>query len=95
MTHLSIKGLDTGDITDFLSDKNDKTMKGEPQIKLSLAQRIRLEILGVTPTERRKRPGWRGELQFYAFKCPIHGVVEDYPHGYQQTLRCGKCSKNQ
>jgi hypothetical protein len=23
-----------------------------------------------------------------------HGIVEDYPHGYQQTLRCPECIKN-
>ena len=67
----------------------------ETPIKLSLTQKIRLGILGITPTEKKKRPGWRGELQFYAFKCPVHGVVEDYPHGYRQTLRCRECGNDQ
>jgi hypothetical protein len=70
-------------------------MTTDTAIKLTLAQKIRLKLTGITPTEKKKYPGWRGELQFYAFKCPIHGLVEDYPHGYMQTLRCRKCSQNQ
>jgi hypothetical protein len=67
----------------------------DEQVKLTTIQRLRLEILGITPTEKRKLPGWSGELQFYAFKCPEHGIVEDYPHGYRQVLRCRKCRNEQ
>ena len=63
----------------------------QTQLQLTFTQKIRLELLGITPTEKKKLPGWKGELQFYAFKCPIHGIVEDYPHGYRQVLRCRKC----
>jgi hypothetical protein len=66
----------------------------DEQVELTLTQRIKLEILGITPTEKRRLPGWSGELQFYAFKCPIHGIVEDYPHGYKQELRCRKCQQD-
>ncbi|TRO51285.1 hypothetical protein E2P71_09320 [Candidatus Bathyarchaeota archaeon] len=65
----------------------------ESSIKLTKIQLISLKLMGITPTSKRKLPGWRGELQFYAFNCPTHGVVEDYPHGYGQTLRCSKCLK--
>ena len=67
----------------------------EEEVKLTLTQRIRLEILGITPTMKRKLPGWSGELQFYAFKYPEHGIVEYYPHGYRQVLRCRKCDREQ
>ena len=63
--------------------------------KLTFTQKIRLELLGITPTEKKKLPGWKGELQFYAFKCPVHGIVEDYPHGYRQVLSCKKCRKTE
>ena len=67
-------------------------LQEEPsQLPLTLTQKIRLEILGITPTEKKKLPGWKGELQFYAFKCPVHGIVEDYPHGYRKVIRCRKC----
>lgn len=60
-------------------------------LKLSLTQKIRLRLFGIAPTEKKTLPGWRGEIQFYAFRCPVHGIVEDYPHGYRQVLRCRKC----
>jgi len=60
-------------------------------LKLSLAQRIQLKVAGSAPTERRSRPGWRGELQFYAFRCPVHGLVENYPQGYGEVLVCPEC----
>jgi len=63
----------------------------EDSLKLSITQRIRLKLFGITPTEKKILPGWRGEIQFYAFTCTIHGIVEDYPHGYRQVLRCRKC----
>jgi len=48
-------------------------------------------VAGSAPTERRSRPGWRGELQFYAFRCPVHGLVENYPQGYGEVLVCPEC----
>ncbi|MBD3171133.1 hypothetical protein GF326_01545 [Candidatus Bathyarchaeota archaeon] len=42
---------------------------------LTFTQRIRLKISGITPTEKKSLPGWRGKLQFYAFICPEHGIV--------------------
>ena len=61
--------------------------------RLSLRQKIRLFLFGYTPTKIRTRPGWEGEILFYAFNCPVHGLVEDYPHGFTSILRCPLCSK--
>ena len=55
--------------------------------RLSHIQRLRIKLFQITPTEKKTRPGWRGFLQFYAFECPEHGIVEDYPHGYSQVPR--------
>jgi hypothetical protein len=60
-------------------------------LKLSLAQRLQLKVTGAVPTERRSHPGWKGELQFYAFRCPVHGLVENYPQGYGEVLVCPEC----
>ena len=62
--------------------------------ELTLIQEIRLTILGITSTNKRTNPGWEGEIMYYAFKCPRHGVVEDYPHGFNHRLRCPICQKN-
>jgi hypothetical protein len=58
---------------------------------LRLIQRIQLIIAGSAFTGMWRRPGWKRELQIYAFKCPIHGLVESY-HRASWTLRCPKCS---
>ena len=63
-------------------------------IRLNLLQRIKLMITGTVPTSRRSRPGWTGSLQFYAFKCPVHGLVENYPQGYEKVLRCPYCDNS-
>ena len=51
-------------------------------VKLNLFQKIILKLQGHVFIENRTRPGWSGSLPFYMFWCPIHGLVEDYAHGY-------------
>ena len=53
-------------------------------------QRLELFLTGKVYVGHRGRPGW-GPLPFYAFRCPIHGIVEDYPHGYGEHLDCPRC----
>ena len=60
---------------------------------LSLPQRLRLRLFGHAYIEHRKRSGWKGPLPFYTFRCPIHGLVEDYPHGYGDRLDCPRCQR--
>ena len=60
---------------------------------MNLWQRLRLWLNGYVYVGDRQRASWKGPLPFYAFKCPIHGVVEDYPHGYAQCLECPKCKE--
>ena len=38
-----------------------------------------------------RRSGWSGELPYYRFKCPVHGMVENYPQGYHELLLCPHC----
>ena len=60
-------------------------------IELSLIQKIRLKLCGFVYTENRMKQGWRAPIPFYAFKCDEHGLVENYPHGYEGRLDCPKC----
>jgi len=62
-------------------------------MKLSLWQKIQLKLSGNAFLEYRRKPGWSGSLPFYVFRCPKHGLMEDYPHGYQKELRCIECFK--
>jgi len=60
-------------------------------IKLSLYQKMILKISGHVYVGHETRPGWSGDLPFYVFKCPIHGLVKDYPHGFNDRLDCSTC----
>jgi len=58
---------------------------------LSLWWRLRMQLSGYIYVGDRQRRNWKGPLPHYAFRCPVHGVVESYPHGYDQRLECPKC----
>ena len=59
----------------------------EPSIPDILEYRRRdAEFLGFI-----RRADWSGELPYYRFRCPVHGLVEDYPHGYHSILVCPEC----
>ena len=60
-------------------------------MKLTLIQKIKLKMNGRLYIEHRTRPSWKGSLPFYAFKCPVHGIVIDYPHGLEDDLACPIC----
>ena len=73
--------------------KRKRTKGHEEEIKLGLFKTIRFRLFGQVYLEHRTLPGWRGALPFYAFSCPTHGIVVNYPQGYQQRLECPKCFK--
>ena len=58
---------------------------------LGLWQRLVLWVTGRVYLYDVKREGWSGFLPFYAFRCPMHGLVENYPMGYAQRLECPRC----
>jgi len=62
-------------------------------IKLSIYQRLILHISGQVYVGHETRPGWSGSLPFYVFKCPIHGLIKDYHHGFDDRLDCPLCLK--
>lgn len=61
------------------------------EIDLTLFQRFKLWLNGTVYLYHVKEVGWSGSLPFYAFRCPVHGIVSDYPHGYKKILRCPYC----
>ena len=60
---------------------------------MSLIDRVNQIISGYEYVGLRKRPGWRGEAPFYRWRCPKHGIVENYPHGFKKILVCPKCDE--
>jgi hypothetical protein len=62
------------------------------EVSLTHLQRLEIRLLGRAFVGYRERGGWRQPLPFYAFRCPVHGYVEDYPHGHAGRLECPMCS---
>jgi len=60
-------------------------------MKPTLAQKIIIHLRGHVATRKIKQSGWSQPIQHYMFKCPIHGYVEDYPHGFNARLECPFC----
>ena len=60
---------------------------------LSISQRVALALFGRAYIGDITRPGWRGSLPFYTFRCPAHGLVTNYPTGYKQRLECPLCQE--
>jgi len=52
-----------------------------------------LRLVGRVYLERRRYPGWRDTAPFYIFRCPRHGFILDYPHGWGQVLYCKLCEE--
>ena len=59
--------------------------------RISLINRLKLQLNGYIYVEDRIKPGWREPLPFYLIKCPVHGYVESYPHGYDKKIICPIC----
>jgi hypothetical protein len=60
----------------------EKTRLGvEIEVTITHLQRLEIRLLGKAFLGYRARDGWRQSRPFYAFRCPVHGYVEDYPHG--------------
>lgn len=62
---------------------------------LSVSQRVALALFGRAYIGDITRPGWRGSLPFYAFRCPAHGLVTNYTQGYEKRLDCPFCSEEE
>lgn len=65
-----------------------------PMPKLSLWQKIKLQVLGYVYLYEEQRPGWTGKLPMYLVKCKKHKYLYiDYPHGFPggQFFSCPKC----
>ena len=61
--------------------------------ELTKSQRIVLSETGRVWMRNEQRPGWKAALPIYAFRCPKHGLVENYEQGFEKRLECPKCQE--
>lgn len=68
-------------------------MREEKQMdnSLSWSQRLWLRVFSHVSVGYRTKQSWRAPIEHFAFRCPEHGIVMDYPHGFREELRCPKC----
>ena len=59
--------------------------------KIKIIERLKIQLQGYVYVGDVMKDGWSAPLPHYAFNCPVHGYVLDYPHGYEQRLECPKC----
>jgi len=69
-----------------------KGRQGSETISLSIRQKLILLVRGHVFLGYERRPGWKGSLPLYAFRCPLHGIQTDYTHGFHKRLDCPLCS---
>jgi hypothetical protein len=62
---------------------------------LTVSQRFKLRLFGYVYIGHRTQTGWNGPLPFFAIRCPVHGLVEDYPHGNSDRLDCPRCQREE
>lgn len=79
----------------LLSEQFDlrQTLNRIPTWRLTLANRFGYKI----PIGKETRPGWRGHLDFYVFRCSACGyLTKDYAHSFPETryLTCSHCDTN-
>lgn len=60
-------------------------------IRISLINQIKIKLMGKAYLYNDEQKGWEKSLPFYAFECPSHGIVVNYPHGFKKRLVCPKC----
>ena len=71
----------------------DPDAEGLEANQVNLLNWVKMRLSGHDYVEHRQLEGWSGALPFYRFRCPKHGLVENYPMGYAEILRCPQCDK--
>ncbi len=62
-----------------------------PHRKITKVDLLKIEVSGRAYLGDYRADGWSGTLPLYAFRCPRHGVVVNYPMGFEKRLECPKC----
>ena len=59
--------------------------------RMSLINRLKFQLQGYVNSGLKEHPDTKSKIEYFTFKCPIHGLVEDYRHGYSKYLECPMC----
>ena len=59
--------------------------------QIKLLERLKIQLQGHISVGLEKKNGWKEPVEFYMFKCPIHGYVKNYVKGHDKRLECPEC----
>ena len=62
------------------------------KIELTRMQKFAMRLKGYVYVGHRTKPDWNGSIPFYAFECPVHGIVENSPQRHKSHLECPECN---
>jgi hypothetical protein len=58
---------------------------------IKLIERLKIQLQGHISVGHEQRNGWKEPVEFYRFKCPVHGYVKNYVKGHDKRLECPEC----
>jgi len=74
-----------------VEEKRTTTILDITEPLLNPKQKVILKVRGRVFLRYERREGWKRSLPIYAAKCDLHGLYEDYPHGWKSELECPLC----
>ena len=62
-----------------------------PHRKITKMDILKIDLTGRAYLGEYREEGWAGTLPLYAFRCARHGIVANYPMGFEKRLECPRC----
>lgn len=93
MTEVYFNGIDLGKIKEL--DEIDEAKIAEIVSSLNMRQSMSMMVRGYLALGKLRMENWKGEANFYLFKCPVHGYQVTYKSGYFDELKCNPCLREE
>lgn len=93
MQKVYFNGIDLGKVKEL--DEIDEALIAELVSSLNVRQTLSIMVRGYLNLGRLRMENWKGEANFYLFKCPVHGYQVTYKSGYFDELKCIPCLREE
>lgn len=61
--------------------------------ELKFLERLKLKLKGYVYLYEDEKDGWKQPIPIFLIECPVHGLIESYPQGFDNRLSCPLCVK--
>jgi hypothetical protein len=93
MQQTCFNGINLGHIKDL--DELDEALIHEIVKSLNISQNLSMMVKGYLELGKLRMENWKGEANFYLFKCPVHGYQITYSSGFLYELKCIPCIREE